>query len=133
MPGLRTLPYTDLPAPCRNPGAERFASERLWSGAPQSDSRLPRTFPPAVPSDSHVFETQSLRAVPCKGKRRPWPTRLQIPLGPPLDGQGFPGFLARFHDAAGDPGKPQIDPESPHGMEIKWERESVTAWICPSS
>src|SRR3970282_2157486 len=40
MPGLRTSPYTDLPAPCRNPGAERFASERLWSGAPQSDSRL---------------------------------------------------------------------------------------------
>src|SRR5215831_14392856 len=42
MPGLRTSPYIGLPAPCRNPGTKRSASERLWSGAPQSDSRLPR-------------------------------------------------------------------------------------------
>jgi hypothetical protein len=39
--------------------------------------------------------------------------------------QGFPGFLARLHDDAGDPGKPQNDPESPHRMEMKWK------WLLP--
>jgi hypothetical protein len=35
--------------------------------------------------------------------------------------QGFPGFLAEFHDVAGDPGKPQKHPQSPHRMEMKWK------------
>jgi hypothetical protein len=35
--------------------------------------------------------------------------------------QGFPGFLAQFDHSAGDLGKPQNDPESPHRMEMKWK------------
>ena len=40
--------------------------------------------------------------------------------------QGFPGFLARFHDASGDPGKPQIDPgEAPD--EVKFSVPPLAA------
>ncbi len=70
MPGLRTPPYTDLPAPAGIRG-QRGPPRNVWSGAPQSDARLPRTFPPAVPSDSPFLETQTPEwIVRCAGRQR---------------------------------------------------------------
>jgi len=39
--------------------------------------------------------------------------------------QSFPGFLAHFHDGAGDPGKPQNTPESPTEVATRMATDSA--------